>query len=1027
MPGITVLLVNQTVQQAAAEELLHGDPSRPERDVETGIIRLLAALGVDEIKQDHARDSGRADIYLPRRRVFIEVKRAGGVDDPQASRSGADSPFEQVQRYVRAEICYEIARTSEQAHDRSWLGLVTDGRVWHAWEFQHELASRQPAAVLKDFRPQDASELLLGVAPLLTVEPVGKPRIPVDPVDVFKHHQTKLEAIYSQVVGSGSSQRIRLATETKHRLWVDMLRGSGMTPAAANETRLFVAHSFLVALARGVEHTLTNPDIPPDPQKLVGNGFLGWIIESPTGEAWAQELLDQVHGYEWRLTPGDVLRPLYEQFVDKSDRKDFGEVYTPDWLAEMMAAEVLDDDWCHRSVQAALSHLRDREPPEGVGVLDPTCGSGTFLYHSAQRLLSSAAMQGLNAAKQAEVVCLLVNGIDIHPVAVEFSRATLLRALPAAPAAAERALRIYQGDSLMLRQTDTGTLFEPQNGEILIRSPQQREIRIPRAFAEHKDFQDMLARGVEAAASGNSLPLDIAGELPDELASIEACHEALTTVIAEEGNSVWAWFITNVIGADQLSRRKVDRIVANPPWVNLADIRGDRKKVLEAAAGKDNRTESLGLWTGGNQAPHFDIAQLFICHARTNYLADPDGDPAAWVTKASAIRGGNWKRFRDWHEPYLAQALDFSQAQVFGGGDARRSCVLYEIRKPSVLPAPQSPHLSSAAAGSAVLEMSCPAEKPEVYMAWAEARKCLRWQPEISFPREDSSYKSDTWRQGATITPKVLTITETPSAAAQHGRTEVTTLPSSWEPWKALPSQTGEIPDDWLLPLMQSQQLRPFSVSASPHHAIVPCDPNGGLLAAEQARKEPFWVQLEDLYEDGRGEGSNTPKTLIAQINYNNKLSAQLPLQSASRIWMVLYPGSGDIMRAARIKAQTMIIDSSIFRRKVASAAEAQYLLALLNAPCLKKAFKKSRTSGRHFQTNPWRAVPIPAYDPTNPVHIRLAALAAQSERAVTQLGIPAETGQVAASKKIREHLAETGVLPQIDQQVKLILPNHTT
>ena len=928
---------------------------------------------------------------------------------------------------MRAEIAYEMARTPEQAHERSWFGLVTDGRVWHAWEFMHVLDSRQPSAVLEDFRPQDASELLHGVAPLLTVAPVGKPRIPVDPVDVFKHYQTKLETIHSQVVGSGSSQRIRLATETKHRLWLDMLRGSGMTPAAANETRLFVAHSFLVALARGVEHTLTNPDIRPDPQTLVGSGFLGWIIESPTGKAWAQELLDQVHGYEWRLTPGDVLRPLYEQLVDPSDRKDFGEVYTPDWLAEMMVAEVLDDDWCHQSVQAALAHLRDREPPEGIGVLDPTCGSGTFLYHSAQRLLASTAMQGLNATQQAEVVCLLVNGIDIHPVAVEFSRATLLRALPAAPAAAERALRIYQGDSLMLRQTDTGTLFEPQNGEILIRSPQEREIRIPRTFAEHKDFQDMLARVVEAAASGDPLPLDIASELPDDLASIEACHEALTTVIAEEGNSVWAWFITNVIGADQLSRRKVDRIVANPPWVKLADLRGDRKKVLEGVAGKDNRPGALGLWTGGIQAPHFDIAQLFICHARTNYLADPEDDPAAWVTKASAIRGGNWERFRKWHEPYLAQVLDFSQPQVFGGGDARRSCVLYEIRKPRFLPAPQPPHQPSAASGSEVLEMSCPAEKPEAHMTWAAAQKRLQWQPEFSFPQEDSSYKADTWRQGATITPKVLTITEQTTPASLPGHTEVTTLRSDKTPWKELPSQTGEIPDYWLLPLMQSQQLRPFSVSASPHHAIVPCDPNGGLLAAEEARKESFWAQLEYLYERSCGEGSNTPKTLLAQINYNNKLSAQLPLKPGSRTWMVLYPSSGDIMRAARLKARTVVTNSSIFRRKVASAAEAQFLIAVLNAPCLKKAFEKSRTSGRHFQKSPWRAVPIPAYDPTNPAHIRLATLAAQAERAVTKLGILTETGQMAASKKIREHLTETGVLPQIDQQVKLILPNHTT
>jgi len=708
----------------AAADLLHGHPSHSERDVETGLIRLLGTLGVEETRQDHAAGSGRADIYLPRRRVFIEVKRVGGADEPLASRSGADSPFEQVQRYVRAEMAYEIARLPDQAPDRAWIAIVTDGRVWHAWEFPHRRGSLKPSRVLEGFSPSSESELLHGIAPLIYAEPVGKPNIPFNPVDIFKDDWGRLEAIHAQVTSSTHSQR---ATETKRQLWLDMLRGSGMTPAPAAETRLFVAHCFLVALARGVEHTLTKPDTPPDEENLLGSGFVGWVLDSPQGLGWAQKLLERVHGFEWRLTPGDVLRPLYEQLVDEQDRKDFGEVYTPDWLAEMMVSEVLDDAWCRQRVKAALAHLHDTDTPlNGVGVLDPTCGSGTFLYHCAQRILANSTMQRLSTVQQAEVVCLLVNGLDIHPVAVEFSRATLLRALPAALSSAGLALRVYQGDSLMLRQTDIGTLFEPQNGELLIRSPQQREIRIPRAFADHKDFQGMLARIVEAAASKNPLPPDIAYQVPHDLEGVEACHQALTSVIEAEGNSVWTWFITNVIGAEQLSRRKVDRIVANPPWVQISDIRGDRKKALEALAGKDNRTESLDLWNGGKQASNFDIAQLFIRHSRISYLAHPDSNPAAWVTKASAIRGGNWQKFRDWHKPHLAQALDFSAAQVFGGGDARRSCVLYEIRKPQALPLPQPPSPPNVESSSPVLLLSCPAAKPEAHIEWAEAKKLLQ-------------------------------------------------------------------------------------------------------------------------------------------------------------------------------------------------------------------------------------------------------------------------------------------------------------
>ena len=90
-----------------------------------------------------------------------------------------------------------------------------------------------------------------------------------------------------------------------------------------------------------------------------------------------------------RRRPGDVLRPLYEQFVDERDRKAFGEFYTPDWLAEFIVREICDDAWCETAVAKALAARQQGVDLEGVGVLDPTCGSGTFLYHAVTRILAS--------------------------------------------------------------------------------------------------------------------------------------------------------------------------------------------------------------------------------------------------------------------------------------------------------------------------------------------------------------------------------------------------------------------------------------------------------------------------------------------------------------------------------------------------------------------------------------------------------------------------------------------------------------
>ena len=1002
----------------AAQRLLDANPDRPEDQIRQDIGRLLDSLGINNFLT-YRTPAGPADIFLPNRRVFIETKSTGLADDPhrEQTRENPETPFQQLERYLTAEMGDELGRLPlDEQPDLPWTGIVTDGRVWHAWRFAHTHRTT-PELVLDGFRPQTGNELVLHIRPILDVEPVGKPWIPADPVPLFVAALDDLREIHADLAG----ERVLQTTDTKMRLWLDMLRGSGMAPeTGAAQIRLFTAHCFLVALARGVAHTLLKPNIQPDSSELLGNGFPAWIIEVEDGRVWARELLDRVHSYEWRRTAGDVLRPMYERFVDRSDRRDFGEVYTPDWLAEMMVGEVLDKEWCNQAVTAALTEIRGQGRTDGIGVLDPTCGSGTFLFHCAKRILASEPAEGLQLGQQADVVCRLVHGIDIHPVAVEFSRATLLRALPATPSAANMALAIYQGDALMLRQTDRDTLFEPRNGEIVIRTPYGREIVLPRAFTEHAEFSDMLRRIVDAAAQGAALPADIAlaAEGEEDREMVTACHEALTEVIEKEGNSVWTWYITNVLGPDRLTRRKINRIVANPPWVKLARIQvSERKRALERMAGKNERAGHLDLWTGGIQAPHFDIAQLFIRHARMAYLNAPKSDASAWVTKAAAIRAGNWQKFRDWHDDLLAQALDLSDAKVFGGGDARRSCVLFEIRRSSL----------RAAADDAgkVLKAECPGATPDASSSLDEAQMRLRWTVPRRFPQVPSDYAADSWRQGATVVPKVLTTTATVGAGTRPDTRVATTERSDKRPWDTMQPRTGEVPALWLTPMLTSKPLLPFGLApAGLETVIIPCGEDGELLSTETARNTAFWTELDDLYRERRGLGGNTPQTLISRMDYGSALSAQLPLRSR-RVCLVVYPSSGDVMRAARITEGMAAINSNVYRRAMDNITEAQYLVAVLNAPALEEAFRACRTSGRDFHKNPWRAVPIPAWDAGNRAHQRLAALASRAERTVGAMDLPA--GQVAASRRIRAQLAEDGTFAKIDALVRDILPNHAT
>jgi len=122
-----------------------------------------------------------------------------------------------------------------------------------------------------------------------------------------------------------------------------------------------------------------------DPLSHVDEGFATWpfapgVNGEPThapGADWARRVFEIAGRYDWRARSRDVLRALYQDMVPPEQRQAFGEFYTPDWLAEMLVERLLDDDWMRESV--ALSANGDAP---GVGVLDPACGSGTFLYHA---------------------------------------------------------------------------------------------------------------------------------------------------------------------------------------------------------------------------------------------------------------------------------------------------------------------------------------------------------------------------------------------------------------------------------------------------------------------------------------------------------------------------------------------------------------------------------------------------------------------------------------------------------------------
>jgi SAM-dependent methyltransferase len=103
----------------------------------------------------------------------------------------------------------------------------------------------------------------------------------------------------------------------------------------------------------------------------------------------------------------DMLKILHQSIVTRQSRYRTGEYYTPDWLVDY----TVESSGYTGSLQET--------------VLDPSCGSGSFLFFAARKILASNKDEEIDP----QLILKLLHGYDINPLAVLTAKANLLIAL----------------------------------------------------------------------------------------------------------------------------------------------------------------------------------------------------------------------------------------------------------------------------------------------------------------------------------------------------------------------------------------------------------------------------------------------------------------------------------------------------------------------------------------------------------------------------------------------------------------------
>ena len=829
------------------------------------------------------------------------------------------------------------------------------------------------------------------------------------------------------------------------------------------EPELFIRHTYLATLAKLMAwQRLRADESLITPEKLLGlltgrlfqregvlgyieDDFFAWLARPEAQEAGIEAmraLLSLLTNYDFSRLTEDVLKSLYQELVDPATRHDLGEYYTPDWLAHKMVQELL-------------------EPDPNRSLLDPACGSGTFLYFA---LVEKRRRLG-ETPETLQHVLQAVHGADIHPLAVIIARTNYLLGLGDLLAHRQGDLHIpvYLADTLRLPEYDTLEIAGQPTRRYLIELDGQ-QVYLPESFLDDPLLYNRLVdaacafaetyrgRPYERALLSNFLPDGIDwNEIQEEFEAFQTLALTLKHFLDSERDTIWAFILKNLY-KPLLLRERFDAVMGNPPWIAFRSLEPRYQEFIRRLI-----LSNYELVKGrGELITHLEVASLFLVRAADLYLK-PEGT-IAFVMPHSLFRADQHDclrrqeyRFAE-HPDYTLQLTEVWDCERVSPLFTVPCCVIWgqklkraDARAPRQLPA-------------RLLEGKLPDKNTSLQEAQAqltERRTTLHlhihqrrsyWSEDAPQGVGGSSPYRERFREGATLVPREFWFVQIPRSWLGINPKEPpidTYAPSQRGKYK-LANNKGQVEARFLYTTLLGEDVFPFGYR-TPRIVALPIQPSGSeyeLWDTDQLRVRGFlkmykWMQyLESEWERQRGVKAEK-LTLCERLNYSRGLTAQNPQAR----YLVLYPDIQRISCALVIEPQQVVqeviqreqgvpingfvVESVLYYCETNDAGEAYYLAAVLNAPEIDRRLgglrQRQQKSHPHVAKKIFDVAPIPLYDPSDATHRRLAELGEACTHRVqgaTASGALNLQQQVATLRKaVRALLAEP--LQEIDQLVQ--------
>jgi len=799
--------------------------------------------------------------------------------------------------------------------------------------------------------------------------------------------------------------------------WERYLRITYGGPVADEE--LFVRHTYLATLAKLISWIrLAEPTSPPDDgtfvkvlegqffkeqgiENFLEEDFFSWIAREKvreTGIETSRRLYNLLANYNLREISEDVLKSLYQELVDPVTRHDLGEYYTPDWLAHMIVRTLLDRN------------------PEG-SVLDPACGSGTFLYLTVREKRDRLG----DSSKTLRHILDSVAGVDIHPLAVIVAKTNYILALGDLLTRHRGNIRkipipIYLADAVRLPELEVRLSLERLPSykveidgmptylpEKLVEDPvlYDRAVEVAKDFAVETSGSDKVSEDQFANYLRSRLP-----ELAEDVALVSSIFQialVLRNLILARRDTIWAFVLKNIYKPLFL-KGKYDFVIGNPPWLSYRYVeRGEYQKFL-----KEQITETYGLLSGKAELiTQMELGTLFFLRSADLYLKP--GGRIAFVLPRSVFTADQHDAFRRGEfkaKVRLEEVWDLEEVEplfnvpacvvIAEKGESETSyplkCRMFQIGTHGRASLPRrNANIDEASGVLEVVEGQIFLNRRGERTFWATTEGAVLL--------EASPYQRR-FSTGASIFPRPFWFVEVkasslgfdpslpPLETAERAKREAKTA------YKGLVMR-GNVEANFLYATLLSTDLFPFG--HLPFRLVVlpiePVDTGYSLLTAEEARKRGYlhlarWLEVAQAeWERRRGEKAER-MDLLKRLDYHRDLTTQNPQAK----YRVLYPTSATHMCACvvenkpveleiggqRLEARGIVVDYVTYHYETNSEDEAYYLAAVLNSPIIDRELKPMQARGqwgpRHICKKVLE-VPIPQFDSEDTIHLKLAEL----------------------------------------------------